>query len=85
MSDVLCGVNFALEKAANELLRKGRKGITALSQKQDYLTEEQLQLRQDREVYNHNGFPDPHIVSGLYRRAYNPDAGSRPTGAFSEW
>jgi len=76
----LCGVNFTLEEQANAILREGRRGITALSQKKDYFTEEQLALRRDREVYNVNGVPDCHIMSGLYKRAYNPGAGSRPTG-----
>jgi hypothetical protein len=75
-----CGVNFSLEEQANAILREGRRGITALSAKKDYLTEEQLTLRQNREVYNVNGVPDCHIMSGLYRRAYNPIAGARPTG-----
>lgn len=76
----MCGVDYTLEEKANAILREGRRGITALSQKKDYLTEEQLALRQGREVYNCNGVPDAHIMSGLYRRAYNPGAGARPTG-----
>ena len=31
-----------------------------------------------REVLNSNGFPDPSIRQGLYRRVYSPLAGSRP-------
>lgn len=72
------GVKGDLEEAANAILRKGREGVTALSEKKDYLTEEQMALRQSREVTNSNGFPDPSICSGLYRRAYSPTAGNRP-------
>jgi len=73
------GTNYALEAEADELLRKGREGVTKLSEKKDYLTEEQLLLRQSREVPNGHGFPEAHLVSGLYRRAYNPLAGKRPS------
>ena len=75
-----CGIDYTLEEQANAILREGRRGITALSQKKDYLTEEQLALRLQREVFNSNGVPDAHIMSGLYRRAYNPLAGNRPRG-----
>ena len=72
------GVDFALEEAANALLREGRRGVTALSAKRDYLTEEQLALRQSREVLNITGVADESLYSGLYRRAFNPLAGKRP-------
>lgn len=80
LGSAACGVDFDLEEQANAILREGRRGVTALSAKKDYLTEEQLMLRQNREVFNVNGVPDCHIMSGLYRRAYNPLAGNRPTG-----
>lgn len=78
LSDLYSGVNSDLEEQANAILREGRRGITALSEKKDYLTEEQLNLRQAREVLNSNGFPDPSIRQGLYRRCYSPTANSRP-------
>lgn len=78
LDDLYTGINSELEEQANALLREGRRGITALSEKKDYLTEEQLNLRQAREVLNSNGFPDPSIRQGLYRRAYSPMAGARP-------
>jgi hypothetical protein len=76
------GIDYGLESQANEILRQGRKDITALSEKKDYFTEEQMKLRQDREVLNSNGVPDPHICSGLYKREFNPHAvaGARPSG-----
>lgn len=73
------GTNYALESQANELLRQGREGVTKLSEKKDYLTEEQLALRWDKEVSNGHGFPEAHLVSGLFKRSYNPLAGKRPT------
>ena len=72
------GIDFELEEAANALLREGRRGITALSAKRDYLTDEQLALRQSREVLNITGVADESLYSGLYRRAFNPLAGKRP-------
>lgn len=80
----ICGVNTSLEEKANAILREGRRGVTALSEKKDYLTEEQMALRQAREVPNANGFPDPSICQGLYRRSYNALAGSRPSRSYSE-
>lgn len=80
LGEARAGVNFDLEKQANEWLRKSREGVTALSEKKDFLTEEQMALRLQREIYNVNGFPDPHIRSGYYRRAYNPNTGQRPVG-----
>lgn len=78
LDNLYSGVNSELEEKANALLRESRRGITALSEKKDFLTEEQMHLRQAREVLNSNGFPDPAIRRGLYRRAYSPMAHSRP-------
>ena len=81
------GVKADLEERANAILREGRRGVTALSEKKDYLTDEQMALRQAREVSNTNGFPEPSICQGLYRRAYNAQAGARPgrTSYSEEW
>lgn len=84
LDSLYCGVKLDLEEAANAILREGRKGVTALSEKKDYLTDEQMALRQAREVLNTNGFPDPSIKQGLYRRTYSPMLGSRPCRAMSE-
>ncbi len=78
LDDLYTGVKSDLEEAANASLREGRKGVTALSEKKDYLTDEQMALRQAREVLNTNGFPDPSICQGLYRRAYSAHTGTRP-------
>ena len=78
LNNLYNGINTELEEQANAILREGRRGVTALSEKKDYLTEEQLSLRQAREVLNSNGFPDPSIRQGLYRRSYNPMSNVRP-------
>lgn len=72
------GVNWKLEDAADELLAEGRRGVTSMAAKTDYLSREQLTLRQSKEVFNTNGVPDSSLVAGLYRRAYNPLSGQRP-------
>jgi hypothetical protein len=72
------GENSTLEEQAAEWLAKGRKGVTALSEKRDYLTFDQLQLRYRREVSNHTGISDESLMSGLFRRAHNPLLGTRP-------
>lgn len=73
------GINPPLEEEANRILAESRKGITNHSEKNDYLSDEQLLMRYTREVYNQNGFPDKSIVAGYYRRSYNPNMGKRPT------
>lgn len=78
------GVKSDLEEQANAILREGRRGVTALSEKKDYLTDEQMALRQAREVLNGNGFPDPSIKQGLYRRSYSPTMGNRPCRSVTE-
>ena len=72
------GEDFSLEEEANQLLARSREGVTALSEKRDWLSCDQLQLRRSREVFNRNGVADEELVSGLFRRAYNPMAHSRP-------
>ena len=67
------GVDYAVEEKADDYL-KGNKGI-----ERNWLTKEQLALRVAKEVYCEQGFPDSGVVAGLYRRAYNPLSGQRPT------
>lgn len=69
---ITCGTNLDLEEQADRLLADGRAGVTKLSEKKDYLSPGQLDRRRWREVYNRNGFPEPHLYSGLFNRAYNP-------------
>jgi hypothetical protein len=73
------GTDYAVEENADKLLAATRKGVTALREKRDWLSRDQLQLVASKEVLNANGFSDEALMSGLFRRAYNPLAGHRPT------
>jgi hypothetical protein len=75
---LLSGVNYSVEDEADRLLADGRRGTTKLADKTDYLSPEQLALRKSKEVLNHHGVPDSRLFSGMYRRAFNPEAGQRP-------
>ena len=77
LGTITFGVNPDLEKKATRVLKhdrkvRGIKGVEALSEEYAWLTEQQLMLREDREIGNRLGYPDPEIVSGVYWRAYNP-------------
>jgi len=74
------GVNWHLEEDADRWLAESRRGVTSMSAKTDYLSKEQLALRQSKEVMNHHGVSDASLFSGMYRRAYNPLTGQRPKG-----
>lgn len=68
-----------LEGEATEILIADRAlHGKAISAKQDWFTEEQWELRRNREVYSDHPI-DPLVESGLYRRAYNPLIRKRPT------
>lgn len=71
---------YALEELATQIIMDARSDITAISEKNDILSPDQLELREKREVHNGRGYPDPSIAQGLFRRAYNPNFGRRPTG-----
>jgi len=75
------GINPAAEAEANKWLRQSREGVTKLSEKKDFLTEDQLTLRWEREIPNGTGYAEAHIASGMYKRSYNPLAGKRPSRA----
>jgi len=74
------GVDFRLEEDADRWLAESRRGITSMSAKTDYLSKEQLALRQSKEVHNLQGVSDAALFSGMYRRAFNPLSGHRPRG-----
>lgn len=71
------GDKNAIEEDAEKLLAKGRRDDES-KDKTDYLSREQLILRRNREVYSANGIPDASLISGLYKRTYNPEFGNRP-------
>lgn len=72
------GEDPSSEEIANEILVESRRREGKEADRRAWLTTEQITLRQHKEVYNKNGFPDASLVSGMYRRAYNPHTGSRP-------
>mgnify|MGYP003432358083 CR=1 FL=1 len=73
------GEDFSVEEEANRWLARSREVITRLCVKRDGLSYAQLQLRRSREVFNRNGIADEELMSGLFRRAYNPMSNSRPS------
>jgi hypothetical protein len=77
---LISGKNESIEDEANRLLARSREGITALSEKRDFLSPDQLALRSAREVGNRNGFADESLKVGMFRRAFNPLFGQRPQG-----
>jgi hypothetical protein len=77
-------IDWELEEQAHALLIKDRKqrGIKSIqattSEEYCWLTDWQLDLRLEREVYNKNGVPDANIIEGRFIRAFNPLFGKRP-------
>lgn len=68
------GINYLVEEQADEWLAKSKAdGMTV-----DWLSHDQLDLRQNREIGNSLGVADASLVAGIYRRAHNPLLGSRP-------
>lgn len=72
------GDDHACEEEAARLLAATREGVTALSEKRDFLTRDQLRVRAMREVTNSNGVSDESLMSGMFRREFNPYFGRRP-------
>jgi hypothetical protein len=66
-----------IEEDAERMLAKGRRQEDD-ADKTEYLSREQYILRKNREVYSTTGVPDSSLISGLYKRAYNPEFGNRP-------
>jgi hypothetical protein len=72
------GEDHLAEEQANEILVNSRRQEGKNADRREWLTTEQILLRQHKEVYNQNGFPDSSLVSGMYKRTHNPNAGNRP-------
>jgi hypothetical protein len=70
----------ALEESAYQMLLADRRLQQSPhhADKHGWLTCEQIELRQNREVLVPTGVPDAAVVRGIYRRAWNPMAGKRP-------
>lgn len=82
---VKVGPDWELENQATEILMQDRRTTTPTdTEKNLWLTDDQMRTRWNHEVYTWLGYPMPSIRSGLFRRAYNPLAGQRPTGLSRE-
>lgn len=73
------GEDLSIEEQANEILINSRRQEGKNADRREWLTTEQILLRQHKEVYNQNGFPDSALVSGMYKRIHNPLLGNRPS------
>lgn len=71
------GIDWSLEEQADILLARA-KATTGAPVDYQYLSSDQLDLRANREIGNHLGVADASLVAGVYRRAHNPLAGTRP-------
>jgi hypothetical protein len=71
------GEKINLEEDAEKLLAADRRKAES-KDKTDYFSREQMILRRNREVYSTNGVPDASLISGMYKRTYNPEYGNRP-------
>lgn len=77
--DKSCGIAWDLEEEADRILADYRRKHPILSQ-EEYLvlSKGQMDRRSQKEILNKQSFPEAHLYSGLYRRAYNPNIGKRP-------
>jgi|GEM_PF-4665764 hypothetical protein len=72
-------MDWKLESRADELLAEYRETCTTNAEKTETLTEAQMRLRYDKEVYNSFGLAEASLFSGIYGRAFNPEFGQRPS------
>jgi hypothetical protein len=77
------GVDYSVEDETEKLLADDRRELREQGLDVDYLTTDQLLLRWSRELIGPYGTPDRGSV-GMYRRAYNPCIGQRPTNLSQE-
>lgn len=73
------GVDWELEEEADRILADYRREHPIISE-EEYLvlSKGQMDRRAQKEILNKQSFPEAHLYSGLYRRAYNPHIGKRP-------
>lgn len=74
-SKVKYGIDWELEEQAMEILMNDRKSrnVTKHSEKQDWFSYGQMYRRKSREIITTSGVPEKGIVSGMFKRAYNPN------------
>jgi len=80
LGNAKAGVDYTLEERADALLAQSRREHPRSQDEDPYevLSPGQMDRRRSREIYNKNGFPEPHLFAGLYRRAHNPKMFDRP-------
>jgi hypothetical protein len=78
------GVDYSVEDETEKLLADDRRELREQGLDVDYLTTDQLLLRWSRELIGPYGAPDRAISHGMYRRAFNPAMGQRPTNLKQE-
>lgn len=73
------GVAWELEEEADRILADYRREHPIISE-EEYLvlSKGQMDRRAQKEILNKQSFPEAHLYSGLYKRAYNPQMGKRP-------
>jgi hypothetical protein len=79
------GIDWDLEDKSRRILVQDRKsrglvGPKVNSEEYPWLTPEQLKHRENHEIGNSTGFPDPELFSGTFIRAFNPLFGKRRPG-----
>jgi len=75
------GIEWGMEDEADRLLNDDRRQRTAAGNpRSDWLSRDQLLMRQNREIGNELGVCDPSLRQGMFRRVYNPCLGQRPNG-----
>lgn len=77
--DKTCGTYWELEEEADRILADYRREHPIISE-EEYLvlSKGQMDRRSQKEILNKQAYPEAHLYSGLYRRAYNPQFGKRP-------
>lgn len=73
------GTAWDLEEEADRLLANYRREHPIISE-EEYLvlSKGQMDRRAQKEILNKQSYPEAHLYSGLYKRAYNPNFGKRP-------
>lgn len=74
-----CGTDWELEEEADRILADYRREHPIISE-EEYLvlSKGQMDRRSQKEILNKQSYPEAHLYSGLYKRAYNPNFGKRP-------
>lgn len=72
------GDRNALEEDTEKILAASRREKDNPEVRGEWLSREQYILRKNKEVYSSSGVPDASLISGMYKKVYNPQMGERP-------